>query len=207
MFWCGTLKYLDVSHNFLEEINETIVKLCVLIDLNASNNKIEHLPSPAIWELSHLAQLNLKHNKLGSGSEKRERPLIPLRTRPRPASVIENGSQLIFPMILSGCLKELRLSDNNLKSVPLSICDLKSIEILDISHNPIKSLPKELGKLKNCGCLKLKGTQVDKYDTSDGRKTKEILASLLEQLRKCEPYNKMKMVVIGKKVICYLPYS
>ena len=200
MFWCGTLKYLDVSHNFLEEINETIVKLCVLIDLNASDNKIEHLPSAGIWELSHLTQLNLKHNKLGSGGEKREKPLIPLRTRLRPTSVIDDGSQLVFPMILSGCLKELRLSDNSLKCVPLSVCDLKSLEILDISHNPIKSLPKELGKLKNCGCLKLKGTHLDRNDTFDTRKTKEILSSLLGQLRKCEPYNKMKMVVIGKKV-------
>lgn len=48
----------------------------VLIDLNASNNKIEHLPGPAIWELSHLHLLNLKHNRLGVGSEKRERPLM-----------------------------------------------------------------------------------------------------------------------------------
>ena len=34
----------------------------------------------------------------------------------------------------------------------------------------------------------------------DARKTKEILANLLEQLRDCKPYYKMKMVVIGKKV-------
>lgn len=199
MFWCGTLKYLDISHNQLEEINETVVKLCVLIDLNASNNKIEHLPGPAIWELSHLHLLNLKHNRLGVGSEKRERPLMPLMTRTRPNGGDNDRNQLLFPMTLSYCLKELRLSDNNLKSVPLSICDLKSLEILDISHNPIKSLPKELGRLKNCGCLKLKGLPLDKYDTSDTRKTKEILSSLLEQLRDCRPYCKMKMVVIGKK--------
>ena len=31
MFWCGTLKYLDISHNQLDEINETVVKLCEFV--------------------------------------------------------------------------------------------------------------------------------------------------------------------------------
>ena len=46
------------------------------MDLNISHNKIDRLPRSEIWDLSHLCQLNLKHNRLGAGDEKRERLLL-----------------------------------------------------------------------------------------------------------------------------------
>jgi hypothetical protein len=39
--------------------------------------------------------------------------------------------------------------------------------------------------------------------TASGNKTKEILSELLENLRDCQPYNKIKAVVLGKKVNCF----
>ncbi len=38
-----------------------------------------------------------------------------------------------FPAILTTCLKELRLADNNLDSVPPSVCNMRMLEVLDLS--------------------------------------------------------------------------
>ena len=38
LFWRGTLKYLDISHNNLEEIDESVVKLCKLNFLLATQH-------------------------------------------------------------------------------------------------------------------------------------------------------------------------
>ena len=46
------------------------------MDLNISHNKIDRLPRSEIWDLSHLCQLNLKHNRLGAGDEKKEKLLL-----------------------------------------------------------------------------------------------------------------------------------
>ncbi|XP_053405645.1 leucine-rich repeat serine/threonine-protein kinase 1-like isoform X2 [Mercenaria mercenaria] len=198
-YWSGSLRYLNISHNYLDEINEGIVRLNILTDLIASNNKIERLPSPEIWECGHLHNISLKHNKLGIPIEPPKKPILRFG-KPRTSSS-EDTRMLHFPQSLAYCLKELRLADNNLDCVPQSVCELISLEILDLSDNPlIKVLPRELGKLKNCGMLKLKGvTPTNVSLPASGNKTKEILSELLENLRDCQPYHQIKAVVLGKK--------
>ncbi|KAL3867461.1 hypothetical protein ACJMK2_044663 [Sinanodonta woodiana] len=206
LFWGGTLKNLQINNNLLEEINESIVRLQVLVDLDASWNKIERLPHPETWDCSQLYMLDLSHNLLGSFGQELSSPTtrFPLdrlvRRGRKKFSVNFEGRQLAFPKSLSHCLHELNLKDNNLDFVPDGICHLLSLEALNLSKNPgIKSLPNELGLLQNCRTLNLEGLQIDGIDTGSKKKTKEILRNLLNKLRKCEPYYKMKMVVLGKK--------
>ncbi|KAK3595142.1 hypothetical protein CHS0354_028574 [Potamilus streckersoni] len=206
LFWGGTLKNLQINNNLLEEINESIVRLQVLVDLNASKNKIERLPSPDTWDCNQLYMLDLSHNLLGSLNQDLLSPTVRspfeklVRRNKKKFSVNFEDRQLSFPKSLSHCLHELNLKDNNLDSVPDGICHLLSLETLNISKNPgIKSLPNELGLLQNCRTLNLEGLQIDGIDTGNKKKTKEILRNLLNKLRKCEPYYKMKMVVLGKK--------
>ncbi|XP_060551521.1 leucine-rich repeat serine/threonine-protein kinase 1-like [Ruditapes philippinarum] len=197
VYWSGSLRTLNISNNNLDEINEGIVRLSLLSELDASDNKIERIPSPEIWECGHLHSLNVKHNKLGIFEETSTKRLF---SRKRTSSS-EDSRQVYFPQSLAYCLKELRLADNSLDCVPPSVCDLTSLEVLDLSDNPlIKVLPRELGKLKNCGLLKLKGVTITNVNIpASGNKTKEILSELLENLRDCQPYNKIKAVVLGKK--------
>ena len=47
-------------------------------------------------------------------------------------SIVENRL-VVFPELMESCLKELRLADNNLDCVPPSVCNLRQLEILDLS--------------------------------------------------------------------------
>lgn len=56
-----------------------------------------------------------------------------------------------------GRLIELHLSEMDLKDLPESICELKYIEVLDVSDNALKELPESFGKLSSLEALNLSG--------------------------------------------------
>lgn len=64
-------------------------------------------------------------------------------------------------------LKELNISNNNLKYFPKGIEKLKNLEVLDIGNNSFKSLPKEIETLKNLKNLRIANNPI-----------KELLVSL-----------------------------
>lgn len=43
--------------------------------------------------------------------------------------------------------KELNISDNHIKKLPSSLCNLKKLRILDASNNVLKKLPENIGNL------------------------------------------------------------
>lgn len=52
----------------------------------------------------------------------------------RSSSSVENVSaKIVFPSFLAHCLNELNLSNNYLDCVPPSVCQLVSLQTLDIS--------------------------------------------------------------------------
>ncbi|XP_052278678.1 leucine-rich repeat serine/threonine-protein kinase 1-like isoform X2 [Dreissena polymorpha] len=206
VFWSASLQVLNISNNKLDSLDEGIVKLGVLTDLNASNNTIERLPSATIWKCGHLHCLNLKHNQLGIRitSPNRNRLFAVLKRTSRTNSESENAPE--FPESLSVCLKELRLADNNLDCFPPSIFKLGSLEILDLSDNPlIRILPRELGLLKNLSLLKMKNVRPTVPDnlsslfTEEGTDTRKLVAALLDKLRGSRPCHIVKAVLLGKK--------
>ncbi|XP_052793676.1 leucine-rich repeat serine/threonine-protein kinase 1-like [Mya arenaria] len=204
-YWCCSLINLNISGNRLDFLDEGIVKLGMLLDLNASRNKIERLPGASLWECEHLHHLNLKHNHLGGSvsTPTKAKSLLSFKRTSRLGS--EEFLSPEFPQCLAYCLRELRLANNNLDRVPPSICNLSSLEILDLSDNPIKDLPKELGNLRNCGLLKLKGISpklpehLAKHFTQDGKMTREMLTDFQDDLRGSKPCYKVKAMMIGKK--------
>ncbi|BFZ02376.1 hypothetical protein BsWGS_05416 [Bradybaena similaris] len=188
-FWGKTLKKLHLHHNQITELPENIVRMRVLSNLDVSHNKIQQMPRPSLWRCP-LFLFNLNHNMLGVGDWKKS-PELPLSC-------------------LASTLNELCIADNQLENIPPSVSDLRKLIVLDISNNhKIRSLPLELGKLKNLAVLKVKGIKVkdaelDKLITSLNNKVKDIYASnviryLDRKRRKCVPSGILKMVVLGCK--------
>jgi len=94
---------------------------------------------------------------------------------------IEPLAKLVFPL-----LSRLILKHNNLRAVPDSVCDMVALSSLDLSHNPIIELDKEMGQLCNLWEFPLEGLQLisPPQNILARGKTKDIvgfLASLLKR--------------------------
>ncbi|XP_048737830.1 leucine-rich repeat serine/threonine-protein kinase 1-like isoform X4 [Ostrea edulis] len=208
LFWCATLRKLHLDFNFLEEMTESMVKLCCLQVLNLSNNKINVLQKPDVWDCKMLQILDLSGNKLGLSSGDtplpNSRPKFPKRFSRASTSMDNVSAKITFPSFLAHCLSELNLSDNCLDCVPPSVCQLVSLQTLDISRNPaIKVLPNELGRLSQCNTLNVHGTGILGEEPASPVDhhiwTKKTLQGLNEKLRQSKGYYRLKLVVVGKK--------
>lgn len=103
-----------------------------LLDLH--NNALQTIPM-GLRRLERLTTLNLSHNKL------------------------ENPALEVVAQIKT--LKELRLGNNSLTgNVPASICDLPSLEVLDLQANKLLGLPEALRELVNLKVLNVSGNQL-----------------------------------------------
>ncbi|XP_044763873.1 leucine-rich repeat-containing protein 47-like [Coccinella septempunctata] len=139
------LKTLDLSGNQLTEIPDIFDKLEQIVTINFSRNKITKFPT--LMNNKKLTELNLSHNEL------EEFPLV-------------CNSELTN-------LSELKLGQNQIKSIPNEINCLPALKILDVGSNKITSLP---GNLADCG--KLKEINLKQNPISDRR-----LLKLIDQCR------------------------
>jgi len=117
------LKVLDLSHNHqIRNFTFELMSLKNLKGLNLSYNSIEKIPD-AFSDLmkNKMMVLNLNSNKIAS---------------------IDNISWINLKTMI-----ELDLADNQLDSVPDSICELVNLTQLDLSGNRLTTLPKQLYNL------------------------------------------------------------
>ncbi|XP_063170359.1 leucine-rich repeat serine/threonine-protein kinase 1 [Candoia aspera] len=200
VFWKNHLKEVDFSDNSLKEVPQCLFQLEALTSLKLSGNQIVMLPSPEKWSCSLLKSLDLSKNQLGKTEEGSKTKWIPFfTTRNRTCAGTEIGSTLQFPEFLADTLEVLCLNDNQLDSIPQSVCLLKGLSELYLGINPgIQELPPELGQLVNLWQLDIEDLNIGNLPVEirkEGPKT--ILAYLRAQLRKAERCNLMKMVVVG----------
>lgn len=204
MFWCGSLQYLNLDHNKIEVLAGSIVKLCALTDLIVSNNSLTMLPKPDTWDCPQLYLLNLHGNQLGlppgnptTGTGLRQVLRIP------SVGSSPSISKVTLPTFLTHCLHDLNLGDNHLDHVPEGICHLASLTSLNLSKNAaIRSLPNEMGRMTSLTSLHLEetGIKTTAAQSEDLCKwTKDTILNLQHKLRKCLPYNRIKLVILGKK--------
>nr|KAG5709901.1 hypothetical protein BaRGS_029943 [Batillaria attramentaria] len=175
-FWSGSLTSLSLHHNSLDQLGENILKLGTLEKLDVSHNCIEFIVSPLAWDCPSLLDLNLSHNKLGS------------KIQPE------------FPSEMLVNLRQLNLSDNQLSTLPLSVCALRNLVSLDISNNPLRDLPQEMGNLTECWDLRLQGLDMRKADLQEAIKkgrSQDVIEHLRKQLRKVQPCHTVKLIVLG----------
>ncbi|XP_035828104.1 leucine-rich repeat serine/threonine-protein kinase 1 isoform X2 [Aplysia californica] len=201
-FWSRTLNNLDLSHNHLKELAASIVRLSKLTRLDVSDNKIQDIPSPSNWKCP-LIFLNMHNNNLGATKSQNQQSKV---------LSAKESSGLEFPgHHLASSLSELYLSQNNLRSLPMGVCSLSSLSVLDIGHNSaLTELPYELGMLRKLLVMKTDGLKLKDKELqslvdrlNDPNETDVhgyyVVNYLERQRRKCVNPNVLKMVVLGCK--------
>ncbi|KAI8480800.1 Leucine-rich repeat serine/threonine-protein kinase 1 [Branchiostoma belcheri] len=229
-FWSDTLRYLILKNNKLDEIRWEVCRLKALTELNVSHNRLEKFPKPEHWKCPYLTSLDISHNKLTNGSlpespstpgpeeKKKKWKLFGKKKstgeveRPKSAMFYNEddhySKEIEFPDIFIPRLQTLLMNDNNLQSVPSSICKLTRLEVLDLSNNPdLHELPLALGNLRQCWQLGLDGLSLHHVpshvrpvgSSKSTPKVRDLLAFLRAQLRMSEPCNKVKLMLVGKE--------
>ncbi|XP_053320757.1 leucine-rich repeat serine/threonine-protein kinase 1 isoform X2 [Spea bombifrons] len=200
LFWRNHLLEVDFSDNTLKDVPKSLFQLEALQSLKLSGNQLTALPPVDSWCCTHLKCLDLSRNQLGrneDGVRTRRMPFFATKSRTRAGT--EAGYCLEFPLCLSDSLEVLYLNDNQLESVPYSVCYLKSLTELYLGSNPgIRELPAELGQLASLWQLDLEDlniTNVPVEIRKEGPVT--ILAFLRAQLRKAERCRLVKMMIVG----------
>ena len=122
---------LDVHDNKLSKLSETIGNLCNLVYLQSWLNQLNYLPE-SVCNLSNLDTLNVSWNQL--------------------SSLPEN--------IGLSKLTCLDLRNNEMITLPESICNLSGLTTLDLGYNKIVSLPDDIGNLTRLEKLHLSGNQL-----------------------------------------------
>ncbi|XP_062819072.1 leucine-rich repeat serine/threonine-protein kinase 1 isoform X1 [Anolis carolinensis] len=200
VFWKNHLKEVDFSDNALKDVPQCLFQLEALAFLKLSGNQILTLPSQEKWTCRRLKSLDLSKNQLGKMDDGVKMKRISFfSTRNRGRSGTETGSALEFPEFLAETLEVLYLNDNQLDSVPQSVCFLKGLTELYLGNNAgIHELPPELGQLANLWQLDLEELNIGNLPAEIRKESpKAILAYLRAQLRKAEKCNLMKVIVVG----------
>jgi len=141
---------LQLAHNMLPNIPSNIIDLHKLCRLNLQNNQLQRIPS-GLLKMNCLRELNLSNNQLTE---------LPRRSHWSPSlkTLYVNDNQLEdLPKNIAGSkLTNLYIARNSLYEVPPYVCDLLTLETLDLSGNSrLTQLPVQMGKLTNISTLKL----------------------------------------------------
>ncbi|XP_077376044.1 PH domain leucine-rich repeat protein phosphatase 1 [Festucalex cinctus] len=149
------LEVLDVHHNQLVELPCNLFLKCVsLRSVNASANKLEHLPPSTLSEESHsiLQELYLTNNRLTDKCV----PMLTGHSHLRVLHMAYNHLQT-FPASKMAKLEELEevdLSGNTLKTVPTTIMNCRRMHTLIAHSNSIEVFP-EVMQLMEMKCVDL----------------------------------------------------
>uniref|UniRef100_A0AC34F6E6 Uncharacterized protein n=1 Tax=Panagrolaimus sp. ES5 TaxID=591445 RepID=A0AC34F6E6_9BILA len=149
----ASLKILDLESNRLTLISDKILtqKLGLsLMKLNLASNDLHNLSITVFQHLTKLESLNLRFNE-----------------RINLVSEINGKNVSIFPEALSN-LKTLNLESCNIQNFDENVfINLRSLKKLDISQNPITTVPKALKKLPNLEYLKIMFSEIATINDCD----------------------------------------
>lgn len=175
-------------------VSQTIPPPLQVTKLDLAMNEFQAIP-PCLLELPCIQELNLQHNKLTE---------IPntLGWSPSLAVVDFSHNQLtaLPEGITAPSLSSLDLSHNKLRYVPNCVCTFTTMSSLDISWNiAIQTLPDTLGLLKNLTRFNVTGLP-NLHDPPETIRAngKECVQYLRKRLRCSKPFNRLKIVVMGR---------
>ena len=145
--------FLNVSRTeILKPVNGLLVGLSQLQILDASYGVVESIHPEFLKHLPLLRVLNQSHNHLGKGNNNFN-AIFSFARRLEEVDVSSNGLSHIDPSSFSNCtmLKHIALRGNTLKHLEITLRDLTSLELVDMSENYLpflnESFTRELDKL------------------------------------------------------------
>ena len=149
------LERLDIGQNEISEIPEVIGSLTNLKELWVDCNRVKQVP-PIIGNLKNLVHLNLDINRIDYISDN-----ISNCSLLTDLSLCTNELKELPEMGFAGLesLVTLKLDDNQIEELPMSIGKLKNLEELFLSQNYLEHLPPSIGL-----CRKLHTLNVDDND-------------------------------------------
>ena len=177
---CKELKALDVSFNEISELPLCVCELPRLETLNVSYNKLEALPP----EVAHMTSLRAFSGN-GNSFRKVPQPLLAL-TGLRSLSLADNRIVTVpATLIRLRLLAHLDLSANMLLECA-AVAQLGALVDLNVGHNRIYRLPRDLSALQALQDICLDGNNIRSISPSIARLPK-ISHVLLAQNSMCSP--------------------
>ncbi len=148
----GSPLALILDRNRLEFLPESIGRLTALRELTVPGNRLHGL-SDSLGDLLDLEKLDVGFNRLSDLPESLGRlPLEQLFINGMPE--LREIPPVVFAM---ASLEELRLNNTALASVPLEIGQLSNLQYLDLSECRITSIAEEIGQLPETCNVELSG--------------------------------------------------
>lgn len=172
-----TLKKLYLNNNRLKRIPDSIEKLTNIDEmtfnknelmehpdissqsveiLNFSNNKITEIRN-SVGKLTNLRILNFEDNQLEGVQEGVFENLKSLRELNLSRNRLKNIPITVEKL---SSLKRLYLPENQLTEIPSEIGKIESLNGIDLSHNRLRSLPSSIRNLRSLGVLNLLGNPI-----------------------------------------------
>jgi len=162
VFQLKSLRTLDLSKNKLAALGP-LSQLAELKSLNCEGNLLVTKSLAPISQLRKLQSLSVGKNRLHSEA------FIPLPSKIKQLKLPNNSLATIPMQICDATLKNLEkidLSFNNIAAVPAVIGNLTSLSDLNLDSNAITSLPREMGQLKKLKSLSLKNNYISVKSTN-----------------------------------------
>ncbi len=193
------LKFLDLSHNRLESIPDSLGDLANLRALFiAYNPNLSSIP-PSIGKLAKLQQLSLPGNKLVSLPESIGN-LAHLRMLDLKDNLLASLPKQVGNLTR---LQVAYLMNNQLPALPEEVGNLAKLQILNLENNRLASLPDSMGNLSKLMILSLAGNQLVSLPESMGNLARlellnlenNLLASLPESMG--ERYSKLLNIKVA----------
>ncbi len=147
------LQYVDLSHNQIKYIPDSISRLSQLQHIELSHNKIKHIPD-SINGLSKLKILNLACNQIETFPDLK---LPQLESLHLSHNLIEQVPRSVEALSM---LQSIDLSHNHLTEIADTIGSLRQLAHLDLSYNQISELPDTIGNLSSLRNLELSFNQL-----------------------------------------------
>uniref|UniRef100_A0A7M5VAP0 non-specific serine/threonine protein kinase n=1 Tax=Clytia hemisphaerica TaxID=252671 RepID=A0A7M5VAP0_9CNID len=192
-FWSKTIKTLNLTRNNLDFIPSSILHLTKLENLKLARNALKTLPRPDLWKTKRLLDLDLSYNQITTT------PITDGFLDLETEEVEYNNTCELPVKIFADTLQSLNLAHNLLDEIPETLCQLKALGRLDLSHNTgLTFLPPKLGLLKNIWSLNLSGLDIKNVPHKfEGLNHVKVLSFLRAKLRKSKPFNRIKLMLVG----------
>ena len=167
----------------LEEANNVLLVDNVSFCCHRNHTQLLRL---MVLEITHCQLTSVNFCKYGikikqsSSTDPTKRPQPPPKPQPRDKKPEES-------LVICPILTRLILNYNQLTAVPMSVCEMKALNSLDLSHNDIIHLPAEMGNLSNLWEFPLAGLKLisPPQNIIERGKTKDIIGFLWSLLQRC----------------------